>query len=105
LALALGIPVEELKDRITAKEKKDWERFRVVYGPFGWERQDYNAAMIVSAIYLLNQTIIACHGGNPNETPSVEDCKLNFKFKTNLEESQTEITADDIETFIKKWKS
>jgi hypothetical protein len=69
-----------LKDRLTAKEYQSWKRYELVNGPFGKERDDYNAANIVKAIFELGNIIIAVNTGKAaSEHPMLEDCLLRFK--------------------------
>jgi hypothetical protein len=86
----LGIPVEELKDRLTAKECQSWKRYKMVFGPFGSERADYNTASIVRAIHELGNIIIAVNTGKTSEPLTLEDCLLRFKriFEEIPEENQ-----------------
>jgi len=44
-----GCTIEELKSRMTAREKESWRLFLRVYGPVGFERQDWQTAQIVQA--------------------------------------------------------
>ncbi|MDR0705239.1 MAG: hypothetical protein LBF88_09645, partial [Planctomycetaceae bacterium] len=75
-----GIPVEELQDRITAREYQSWKRYKMVVGPFGMERVDYNTASIVQAIHELSNTIIAVNTGKmPEQQLTLEDFLLRFK--------------------------
>ncbi|MDR0705452.1 MAG: hypothetical protein LBF88_10760, partial [Planctomycetaceae bacterium] len=76
----MGIPVEELQDRITAREYQSWKHYKMVVGPFGIERADYNTASIVKAIHELGNIIIATQTSNaPSEHPALEDFLLRFK--------------------------
>ncbi|MDR2438307.1 MAG: hypothetical protein LBE12_02900 [Planctomycetaceae bacterium] len=69
-----------MQDRITAKEYQSWQRYKMVYGPFGYEREDYNTASIVRAIFELGNIIIAVNTGKAScEYPTLENCMLRFK--------------------------
>jgi hypothetical protein len=114
LSLSLGIPIGELQDRMTAKEVKSWERYKTVNGPYGQERNEYYIGLIVSIMYLLQNTLIAVNGGEPSKTPTVEDCILKFetvqKDETENEsdpvnEPDNERLANEINQFLsKRWK-
>jgi hypothetical protein len=108
-----------LKDRITAKEVKAWERYRLVFGPYGREREDYNAAMLASALYSLRNCLIVVNGGEGSSEPQLQECCLKFdlKFKDESDESETIATEtvnpelahldpqlrNEIERFMEKW--
>jgi hypothetical protein len=79
LSLAIGIPVEELKDKVTAREYRNWIRYWQVAGPFGSERDDYRTALIVRAIHELKNTVIAVNGGDAEDLKALEYYRLKFK--------------------------
>jgi hypothetical protein len=91
-----------LKDRLTAKEYRSWQRYAAIVGPFGAERQDYNTALIVRAIYELVNTMIAVNTGSAETPPTLEECLLKFKRIADGQESQSE--AENVKAFLGRWK-
>lgn len=99
---------------MTANEVQSWERYRIVNGPYGQERNEYHVGLIVSLMYLLHNTLIAVNGGEPNETPKVEDCMLKFEAVLGDEnesendptnEPDNEKLKNEINQFLqKRWK-
>lgn len=54
LALALGMTVEEMLDRMSHREYRDWQEFYALE-PFGDERADLRAGIVASVIANVNR--------------------------------------------------
>jgi hypothetical protein len=92
--------MEELKDRITAKEYKSWLRYYQVKGPFGERRLDFNFASLVKTIY----EFITANAGR-TDAPSVEDCLLQFKLPVaGLSEMGANHEAENIKRLLVKYE-
>ncbi|MDR1182931.1 MAG: DUF4035 domain-containing protein, partial [Bacteroidales bacterium] len=102
LSLSLRIPVEELKDRITAREYQSWKHYELVAGPFGQERADYNTALIVKTLHEITSMILAVNTGKTEELPKLEDCLLKFKYV--LKEFTENSEAENVKRFIGRWR-
>jgi hypothetical protein len=98
----LRIPVEELKDRITAREYQSWKHYELVAGPFGQERADYNTALIVKTLHEITSMILAVNTGKTEELPKLEDCLLKFKYV--LKEFTENSEAENVKRFIGRWR-
>jgi hypothetical protein len=83
---------------MTAREYQSWKRYKMITGPFGQEREDYNTASIVRAIYELINTLVAVNTGKTIDQPSLEDCLLKFKYV--LKEFTENTEAENIKRFL-----
>lgn len=54
LALALGMTVAEVQEKVSAEELKWWMAYSRI-SPISKDRDDYNAALITQAIYNVNR--------------------------------------------------
>jgi hypothetical protein len=109
LSLAIGIPVEELKDRLTAKECQSWKRYKMVVGPFPHERADYNTALIVRTLYELQNIIITivCKNSDVPKSPKLEECLVKYE-RLATELNTEEVANQEVErvkAFLAKWKN
>jgi hypothetical protein len=75
LALALGMTVAEVQEKVSGEELKWWMAYNRI-SPIGPERQDYNAALIASTVFNSQRT-----KGKPIE---IEDMALKWGVKKKM---------------------
>lgn len=91
-----------MKDRITAREYQSWQRYRLVAGPFGAERNDYNTALIVKTLQEVINTIIAVNSDKNNnlQSPKLEECLLKFKVIFDNLDYQNDNEVNNVKALI-----